>query len=216
MVAQVYRQVRGSRAGSFRAPATVWSYYTANRWWPCLGVGLPDLRIHRPPYSLSLCIDDYGNEASLVTLTYTLFACSRSRLCAILYAAFTRPIILYTWRSGFISCLLIETLRLPRTARSGCLGNCQKALDTPSNEGGLSILSFPSRIPYFGRGIKLYRAGEKPQVYEIFRACIAEKKGESNFQRCWHRPRFVLSIFFQRIISLNGANEGNEMCSSSK
>lgn len=42
----------------------------------------------RPPYSLSLCIDDYGNEASLVTLTYTLFACSRSRLCAILYRRF--------------------------------------------------------------------------------------------------------------------------------
>lgn len=108
---------------------------------------MPDLRIHRPPYSLSLCIDDYGNEASLVTLTYTLFACSRSRLCAILYAAFTRPIILYTWRSGFISCLLIETLRLPRTARPGCLGNCQKALDTPSNEGGFRFFRFHPGSP---------------------------------------------------------------------
>lgn len=34
---------------------------------------------------LSLCIDDYGNEASLVTLTYTLFALVRVHACALFY-----------------------------------------------------------------------------------------------------------------------------------
>jgi len=39
------RVTRGGPLG----PGAMWSYYTAKRWWPCLGVGLPDLRIHLVP-----------------------------------------------------------------------------------------------------------------------------------------------------------------------
>ncbi|KAK1132988.1 hypothetical protein K0M31_014353 [Melipona bicolor] len=77
-------------------------------WWPkCIaGVGLPDLRIHRLATFFSLRIDDYGNEASLVTLTYTLFARSRSRSFVLSYtpALHGRSSYIPNQRhSGFIS-----------------------------------------------------------------------------------------------------------------
>lgn len=90
---------------------------------------MPDLRIHRLA-TFSLRIDDYGNEASLVTLTYTLFARSRSRsLCHLVRQ-------LYTLRSsdvpnhrdgGFISgAYLLKLCGWKPRWRRGCLGNCRK------------------------------------------------------------------------------------------